>query len=60
MLLIDYGILISKINGFKRNPLFGIKCLFRKSPIKVLVFFFFTNMCIFAIGLRICEFGASM
>jgi len=48
------------MNGFKRNALFGIKCMFRKSPIKILVFFFFTNMCIFAIGLRICEFGASI
>lgn len=36
--------------------MFGVKCLFKKHPMKVLLVVFMTNMCIFAIGLRICEF----
>lgn len=60
MLLIELGYLKSRINGFKRNIMFGLKCLFRKNPIHLLMFVFLSNMCIFAIGLRICEYQASI
>ena len=50
---------VCRIHGFKKGLMFGLKSLFRKKPISLLLSIFLALMGVFAIVLRICEFQAS-
>lgn len=56
---VDVGIVKSRINGFKKTINFGMKCLFKHNPFKLIAFLFFLMMLIFAIAMRIVEFDSS-
>lgn len=56
----EYGKLNSRINGFERDIIYGIKCLFKKNPIKLLMIIFIINLFVFAIGIRITEYQSSL
>lgn len=60
MYQIGYGKLNSRINGFERDIIYGIKCLFKKNPIKLLMIIFIINLFVFAIGIRITEYQSSL
>ncbi len=47
---------VCRINGFNKGLMFGLKSLFKKRPITLLLSIFMALMCVFAIVLRICEF----
>ena len=57
--LVDVGKLNSRINGFKQNMNFGMKCLFKHNPFKLIAFLFFLMMIMFAAAMRIVEFDSS-
>lgn len=56
---VDVGFLKSRINGFKKTINFGMKCLFKNNPFKLIAFLFFLMMLIFALAVRIVEYDSS-
>lgn len=57
--LVVAGKINSRINGFKKTMNFGMKCLFKHNPFKLIAFLFFLMMIIFAVAVRIVEFDSS-
>ena len=57
---VDVGKIKSRINGFKKTMNFGMKCLFKHNPFKLIAFLFILMMIIFAVAIRIVEFDSSM
>jgi len=59
MLLLVVGKLKSKINGFKKGIVFGIKCYFTKNPLALISVLFTLFIMLFALGVRYLEYKSN-
>lgn len=59
MLPVVVGKLKSKINGFRKTTLFGIKCSFTKSPLSMISVLSTMMVLVFGIAVRFMEYNST-